>query len=110
MQCQGRLRTFVRWGCWTAALLTILLWISSRWIAVDIQTGTRVVVALDQGTLMFIKGDADIEPAGVELIEHDPDQVAWQWWFASYPNSFLLPLWVPFLTFSLAGLALSKPR
>jgi len=110
MRDHERARVAAKWVCFAAALLIAVIWVASRWIALDAQTGTRVVLGVDQGMAVVIVGDAPAEPVQVGVIHHEPDQIAWQWWFANYPNSLLFPLWAPFLVFASIGLFLSRPR
>ena len=110
MRDQGRVNAAAKWACFAAALLIAATWVASRWIALDAQTGTRMILGVDQGMAVFIIGDAPVEPAQVELIHHERDQVAWQWWISNHPSSLLLPLWVPFLVFASIGLWMSRPR
>jgi hypothetical protein len=109
MQNQGRLRATAKWSCVVAALVIAGLWFGSRWAVLDCQTGTRLIASIDQGMVVLVVGDAALG-SSIELVQHDPDQVAWQWWFAEYPHSYLLPLWVPGLAFAAIGLCLSLPR
>jgi hypothetical protein len=108
MQKQGSLRATAKWSCLATALLIAGLWLASRWAALDWQTGTRLIVSIDQGMMVLVVGDEPLS-SSIELDEHDPDQVTWQWWFAEYPHSCLLPLWVPGLALAAIGLCLSLP-
>lgn len=109
MQKQGSLRATVKWSCIAVALLIAGLWVGSRWAALDWQTGTRLIVSIDQGMMILVVGDEPLS-SSIELDQHEPDQVAWQWWFAEYPHSYLLPLWVPALAFAGIGLCLGLAR
>ena len=96
------------WGSFAAALLLGCGWLASRFIALDWQTGTRLSMCVDQGMAVFVWGDAPMDWS-MEVTGHDPDQIACQWWFASYPHSFLLPLWLPALALAGVGVCL-RPR
>ena len=95
------------WGCYAAALLLAVTLISTRWYAVNVQTGTTVALSLDQGAAIFIHGEAPMS-AGIDIDEHKADQIALQWWFAEAPHSFIAPLWAPLVAF--AALAMSLRR
>jgi hypothetical protein len=90
-------------------MLTACAWLGTRFAAIDFQTGTPLAITLDQGMAIFVTGEAPLD-LSVEITGHDPDQVAWQWWFASYPYSLLVPLWVPLLVLGTLGAALTRPR
>lgn len=96
------------WFCFAGAAILVAALIATRWFAIDVQTGTTLAVTLDQGTVIAIVGDAPMNPS-LELQPHGPDQVAWQWWFASFPHSFLIPLWVPAVALMGLGLVV-RPR
>jgi hypothetical protein len=101
---------FLIWCCYAAALLLACAWLATRWIAIDWQTGTRLAVTLDQGAAIFVSADAPLS-ANIEVVGHDPDQVATQWWFAIYPHTWIMPLWVPMLAAVGVGLLASRrPR
>jgi hypothetical protein len=93
------------WFCFATAAVLVAALIATRWFAVDFQTGTNLAVTLDQGTAIAIVGDAPLN-LSLELQPHDPDQVAWQWWFASFPHSLLIPLWAPAVVLMALGVAL----
>jgi len=104
----SQVRAGLTWFCFAVAALLLAALVATRWIAIDFQTGTPMAVTLDQGTLIVITGDESL-PLSLEAQPHDPDQVAWQWWFASFPHSLLVPLWAPALILGAAALAL-RPR
>ena len=108
MQNQGRLRAAAKWFCLGSAILIASLWMGSRWAVLDWQTGSRLIVSIDQGMAVLVVGNAPLD-SSIEVVQHDPDQVAWQWWFAEFPHSYLLPLWIPGLAFAAIGLCLSLP-
>jgi hypothetical protein len=101
MRRTGGLRSCVKWTFYVAALLTACAWLATRFIEIDFQTGSPLAVTLDQGEAIFVMGEAPLDTS-LEVSGHDPDQDTWQWWFASYPHSLLIPLWAPLLV--LAGL------
>ena len=108
MRDKGGLRAFAKWACIISAVVIACAWLGTRFAAVDIQTGTPLTITLDQGMAIFVTGDAPVD-MDVEIVGHDPDQVTWQWWFASYPNSVLVPLWVPLFMLGALGGLLSGP-
>jgi hypothetical protein len=101
------LRAGWMWLCFTIAALLLAALIATRWVAVDFQTGTPLAITLDQGAVIAVVGDESM-PLSVEARPHDPDQVAWQWWFAGFPQSFVAPLWVPLLVFSALAMSLRR--
>ena len=108
MREKGGLRACAKWACLVGAIVTACAWLGTRFAAIDLQTGTPLTVTLDQGTAIFVTGDAPVD-MDLEIVAHEPEQVTWQWWFASYPNSVLVPLWVPLFVLGAVAAALSGP-
>src|SRR4051812_22193165 len=101
MRRHGRVRASLKTGCLATAFLLACVWLASRWVALDWQAGTRMAVSVDQGMVVCVLGEAPLDLA-IEIVAHKDDQLGWQWWFAGFPHSFLVPLWVP--TLVLVGL------
>src|SRR5436309_3444751 len=99
MRSQGRIRASLKWICAALALLSVCALVGTRFAAVDFQTGTRLAATLDQGAAIFVLGEERFDLSS-EVTGHDPDQVALQWWFATYPHSLVIPLWAPMLAFA----------
>jgi hypothetical protein len=91
------------WTSFVLALLTGCLCLGTRFVSIDLQTGTPLAISLDQGAAIVVLGDVPMD-ASLEVTGHDSDQDVWQWWFASYPHSLIVPLWAPLMIVVALGL------
>jgi hypothetical protein len=96
------------WLCFVTAAVLALVLVATRWFDIDFQTGSRLDVDLDEGSAIFVAGEAPMN-VGLEVTRHEPDQDAWQWWFHSYPHSVLVPIWAPMLMMGCVAYSL-RPR
>ena len=76
----------------TLLFVIVLDWSVSRWIAVDVQTGSRLVCTLTQGAAVWVAGEVG-PPVRLAVEPNEDDEVCWQWWFAAAPHSCTVPLW-----------------
>src|SRR5947207_1690468 len=61
MRDKGGFRACAKWACMIGAVVTACAWLGTRFAAIDIQTGTPLIVTLDQGMAIFVTGDAPVD-------------------------------------------------